>query len=24
MEFIEATVFTKHIYDYLTDDEYLG
>jgi len=24
MEFIEATAFTKHIYDYLTDDEYLG
>ena len=24
MEFIEASAFTKHIYDYLTDDEYLG
>ena len=24
MEFIEATAFTKHVYDYLTDDEYLG
>ena len=24
MEFIEATVFTKHVYDYLSDEEYLG
>jgi len=24
MEFIEATLFTKHVYTYLTDDEYLG
>jgi hypothetical protein len=24
MEFIEATAFTKHIYDYLSEDEYLG
>jgi mRNA-degrading endonuclease RelE of RelBE toxin-antitoxin system len=24
MEFIEATAFTKHIYEYLSDDEYLG
>jgi mRNA-degrading endonuclease RelE of RelBE toxin-antitoxin system len=24
MEFIEATAFTKYVYDYLTDDEYLG
>lgn len=24
MEFIEATAFTKHLYDYLTEDEYLG
>jgi hypothetical protein len=24
MVFIEATLFTKHIYNYLTDDEYLG
>jgi len=24
MEFIEATVFTKHVYDYLSEDEYLG
>jgi hypothetical protein len=24
MEFIEATAFTKHVYDYLSDDEYLG
>ena len=24
MEFIESTAFTKHIYDYLSDDEYLG
>lgn len=24
MEFIEATLFTKLIYAYLTDDEYLG
>jgi len=24
MEFIEATVFTKHVYEYLSDDEYLG
>ena len=24
MEFIEATAFTKHVYTYLTDDEYLG
>jgi len=23
-EFIEATAFTKHIYDYLSEDEYLG
>ena len=24
MEFIEATVFTKYVYEYLSDDEYLG
>ncbi len=24
MEFIEATAFTKHIYKYLSEDEYLG
>ena len=24
MEFIEAVAFTKHIYHYLSDDEYLG
>jgi len=24
VEFIEATAFTKYVYDYLTDDEYLG
>jgi hypothetical protein len=24
MEFIEATAFTKHVYDYLSEDEYLG
>jgi mRNA-degrading endonuclease RelE of RelBE toxin-antitoxin system len=24
MEFIEAPAFTKHLYDYLTDDEYAG
>ena len=24
MEFIEATVFTRHVYSYLTDDEYIG
>ena len=24
MEFIEATLFTKLVYTYLTDDEYLG
>jgi hypothetical protein len=24
MEFIEATFFTKFVYTYLTDDEYLG
>jgi mRNA-degrading endonuclease RelE of RelBE toxin-antitoxin system len=24
VEFIEATAFTKHVYDYLSDDEYLG
>ncbi len=24
MEFIEATAFTKHLYDYLSEDEYLG
>ncbi len=24
MEFIEASAFTKHVYDYLSDDEYLG
>ena len=24
MEFIEATAFTKYVYDYLTDEEYLG
>jgi len=24
VEFIEATAFTKHVYTYLTDDEYLG
>ena len=23
MEFIEATAFTKYVYDYLTEDEYL-
>ena len=24
MEFIETTLFTKYVYSYLTDDEYLG
>ena len=24
VEFIEATAFTKYLYDYLSDDEYLG
>ena len=24
MEFIEATLFTRYVYTYLTDDEYLG
>ncbi len=24
MEFIEATAFTKYVYTYLTEDEYLG
>ena len=24
MEFIEATAFTKHLYDYLSEEEYLG
>jgi mRNA-degrading endonuclease RelE of RelBE toxin-antitoxin system len=24
MELIEATAFTKYVYDYLTEDEYLG
>jgi len=24
MEFIEATAFTRYVYDYLTEDEYLG
>ena len=24
MEFIEATAFTRHVYDYLSDDEYPG
>jgi hypothetical protein len=24
VEFIEATAFTKYVYTYLTDDEYLG
>ncbi|HTX79977.1 MAG TPA: type II toxin-antitoxin system RelE/ParE family toxin [Longilinea sp.] len=24
MEFIEATAFTKYIYEYLSEDEYLG
>ncbi len=24
MEFIEATIFTKYVYDYLSEDEYLG
>lgn len=24
MEFIEATAFTKHVYEYLSEDEYLG
>ena len=24
MEFIEATAFTKYVYNYLTEDEYLG
>jgi mRNA-degrading endonuclease RelE of RelBE toxin-antitoxin system len=24
MEFIEASAFTKYVYDYLSDDEYLG
>ncbi|MFN8405767.1 MAG: type II toxin-antitoxin system RelE/ParE family toxin, partial [Anaerolineales bacterium] len=24
MEFIEATAFTKHVYDFLSEDEYLG
>jgi len=24
VEFIEAVAFTKHVYDYLSEDEYLG
>jgi len=24
MEFIEASAFTRHLYEYLSDDEYLG
>jgi hypothetical protein len=24
VEFIEASAFTKYVYDYLTEDEYLG
>ena len=24
MEFIEATAFTRYVYDYLSEDEYLG
>ena len=24
MEFVEATAFTKYLYDYLSEDEYLG
>lgn len=24
MEFVEATAFTKHVYEYLSDEEYLG
>jgi hypothetical protein len=24
MEFMEATAFTKYLYDYLSEDEYLG
>lgn len=24
MEFIEASIFTKHVYEYLSEDEYLG
>ncbi|MBI2330996.1 MAG: type II toxin-antitoxin system RelE/ParE family toxin [Chloroflexi bacterium] len=24
MEFIEATAFTKHVYEYLSEDEYIG
>ena len=24
MEFIETSAFTRHVYDYLSDDEYLG
>lgn len=24
VEFIEASAFTKHVYDYLSEDEYLG
>lgn len=24
MEFIEATAFTKHVYEYLSEDEYAG
>ena len=24
MEFIEATAFTKYVYEYLSDDEYVG
>ena len=24
MEFIEATAFSKHVYDYLSEEEYLG
>ena len=24
MEFVEATAFTKYVYTYLTDDEFLG
>jgi hypothetical protein len=24
MEFIEATAFTRHVYEYLSEDEYIG
>jgi hypothetical protein len=24
VEFIEATVFTRHVYEYLSEDEYIG